>query len=80
MAVRTERWKQIRLRRGGSELYDLEADPGGQRNVIERHPAEARVLARVADGLAAARERRRTEETVVDPGTVDELRALGYVE
>lgn len=49
-AIRTERWKLIDSLepdphgRSMRELFDLHADPGEQRNLIDEHPAEAREL------------------------------------
>ncbi len=49
-AIRTQRWKFIDSiepdphGRPMQELFDLEADPGEQHNVVEQYPAEAREL------------------------------------
>jgi arylsulfatase A-like enzyme len=49
-AIRTERWKLIDSieqdphGRPMQELFDLDADPGEQHNVIDRHPEQARLL------------------------------------
>jgi hypothetical protein len=85
-SLRTARHKLIR--RGGfpegDALYDLAADPGEQRNVIddagaaavrERLHAASDALERAEAALRGA----RPEETL-SAETIEELRALGYVE
>ncbi|KUF10848.1 hypothetical protein AVJ23_10445 [Pseudoponticoccus marisrubri] len=37
--LRTPRWKLVRYGNGTQALFDLEADPGEQENVIDAHPA-----------------------------------------
>lgn len=52
-AVRMGRWKAVRLKVGAPlELYDLEADPGEQRNVAAANPD---VVARIEEYLKTAR-------------------------
>lgn len=78
---RTERWNYIWEENGPSELYDLEADPGEQTNVVERHPDVVEELRRRIDD-----HRRRLERTDEDVSVemTDEvkarLRRLGYSE
>jgi arylsulfatase A-like enzyme len=52
-AVRMDRWKALRLKPGAAlELYDLEDDPGEQKDVAAAHPD---VVARVQAYLETAR-------------------------
>ena len=80
VALRSERWKYIRLRDGHELLHDLTADPAEQRNVIEAHPGEAQGFAEIARRIDQARKDRQADEAVLDPDTVEALRALGYLE
>jgi arylsulfatase A len=52
-AVRMGRWKAVRLKTGAAlELYDLEADPGEQREIAAAHPD---VVSRIEKYLKTAR-------------------------
>jgi arylsulfatase A len=52
-AMRMGRWKAVRLKPGTAlELYDLEADPGEQRDVAAGHPE---VVGKIEASLKAAR-------------------------
>jgi arylsulfatase A len=52
-AVRMGRWKAVRLKTGAAlELYDLEADPGEQREIAAAHPD---VVSRIETYLKTAR-------------------------
>jgi arylsulfatase A-like enzyme len=82
------RYKLV-LRAGGSELYDLEADPGERRDLAALEPERLRALERRAAALHAENEARRLAlGPLGDPEelrraraeTQEELRALGYVE
>jgi arylsulfatase A-like enzyme len=74
-------WKHITSPSGGDELYDLEADPAEQRDLIAAHPATAGRLGRELEarlGSGAAGERSLPAEPTEQE--LEELRALGYVE
>jgi arylsulfatase A-like enzyme/Flp pilus assembly protein TadD len=73
-SLRRGNWKLVEAPR--SELYDLDADPGEERNRIAEE-------ARVARGLRARLEELPRAETIrpesLDPGTLASLHALGYL-
>ncbi len=61
-------------------LYDLEADPGERRNLLEAEPARRRALAlRVKEARARLARRQAAGEVEIDPALDAELRALGYL-
>jgi tetratricopeptide (TPR) repeat protein len=74
-ALRTPRHHYVRAPR--PELYDVAADPDERRNLLGDgpHPEADAADARIA-GLLSHGEPLRTSP--VDPGTLDQLRALGY--
>jgi arylsulfatase A-like enzyme len=62
-------------------LFDLQADPGEHRDVVEERPQVAGSLSRTLTALAGARPAPAPEPTVVvDLATEERLRALGYVD
>jgi arylsulfatase A-like enzyme/Flp pilus assembly protein TadD len=74
-ALRHDGWKLVEAPR--PELYDLTADPGETRNVIQQNGARAEPLRRLlerAESLPAVDAR-----TLDDPAAMERLRALGYV-
>lgn len=93
--VRSEDWALV-LKRGSTEreLYDMKADPGQTRNVIEERPEEAAQLLEAFSEFAQQQRRRplnflepdaETEELPAAPRreiadeTREQLRALGYL-
>jgi arylsulfatase A-like enzyme/Flp pilus assembly protein TadD len=73
-ALRHGGWKLVEAPR--PELYDLQADPGETRNLIQAQPGRAEELRRLlarAESLPAADSR-----TLEDPEAMERLRALGY--
>ena len=78
--MRTDKWKYVRAPR--PELYDLEKDPRETVNVI----GDNREVARRLDDLIQSVTSQGSPETptvigatVMDPGTAEHLRALGYI-
>jgi choline-sulfatase len=59
------------------ELYDLGADPGETRNLVESRAADVQRLRRGLDALRATE--RAAAATADDPEIAEKLRALGYV-
>lgn len=71
------RWKLIEDK--VDELFDLEADPGEQVNLIAGEVARAEMLSRLL--AAHAKSQPRTpERKVIGPEELEQLRSLGYVE
>jgi len=79
-AVVRGRHKLILTRPGGSELYDLESDPGEQRNLAGERPALARELLRASDDFRASARRWDASRTTVEVSEEDRrrLEELGY--
>jgi arylsulfatase A-like enzyme/Flp pilus assembly protein TadD len=75
----SSRWKYIQTTR--PELYDLQKDPGEQRNLVDTQPQQARSL---QDHLAlileqTVRQGKSREDAPLDPDLLKHLRSLGYV-
>ena len=78
--IRSEQWKYL-IGPEGEHLFPLADDPGGQGNVIDRHPSTAQYL---KETLASIRSSRPAGEGVAAEREEEEtrrlLRALGYLE
>ena len=81
--VRGTRYKLIRYKRRGEELYDLHADPGEQHNRIgDASPEVARVLAVLRpalDHLGTAEDRAADVARPLSDDAAQTLKALGYL-
>jgi len=75
--IRTNRWKYVRAPK--PELYDLSHDPAEAANVIASHPAEVRELEAVLNKVIQNRAAEKVQTTVVDQGTMNQLKSLGYL-
>jgi len=85
MAVSDGRYKFVRspgLSESTQLLFDLEADPGERRNLIEELPRQAdrleRALVEHVVDVEARRELIGVEHRAADPDVVEALQALGY--
>jgi arylsulfatase A-like enzyme/Flp pilus assembly protein TadD len=79
-AIRTNKWKYIQAPK--PELYDLENDPGEQKNVIDAHPKEGSELRTRLQQLYSDLSGASTEKVAVgrvDPQLEKQLRSLGYL-
>ncbi|MHC4742175.1 MAG: sulfatase-like hydrolase/transferase [Planctomycetota bacterium] len=74
-----KRWKYIQTTR--PELYDLQDDPGEQKNLVETHPHRARILKhRLAQVLEqTARQEEGQEDAPLSAEALKHLLSLGYV-
>jgi arylsulfatase A-like enzyme len=73
--IRRGNWKYIAAPR--PELYDLTADPGETRNLIDDEPARAADLARQVEAISSAT--LSGGAVRADPEALARLRALGYI-
>lgn len=67
----------------GTALYELEGDPGEERDLAAARPSQAAALASELHGIIASQERRlraRASEAVIDDATRERLRSLGYLD
>lgn len=80
--IRSARWKLVVLpgvAHDYLELYDLLADPGEKRSVLDGHPGiREEFLAALEKHLARARST-PTSRPELDPEEIERLRSLGYV-
>jgi arylsulfatase A-like enzyme len=74
-SVRTTRWKWAQKR-----LYDLQEDPGEQRDVKSLHPERAAAMRRLKDDLMARGSPEKADPIEFDEELLGRLRDLGYVE
>ncbi len=77
-ALTSNEWKYIESSK--PELYDLQADPGESRNVLEEHPEIASELARRLDALSRSFRTLEPAPAVLDQAALRRLRALGYLD
>ena len=76
-SLRADRYKLIDAPK--AELYDLQTDPGEERNVLERHPTVAAAMRRRLQSFDS--EALRTAGTLqpTDPAVSERIASLGYV-
>jgi arylsulfatase A-like enzyme len=81
-AVVRGRYKLILTKPGGTELYDLESDPGEQRNLAEERAALAGELLGSSSDFRASARRWDGRRTTVEVSEEDlrRLEELGYVD
>lgn len=69
---------------GADELYDLQKDPGEQKNLLGDRPILAAFLRAQLmerrDGFRKAAEGRKIEQAVIDESARENLKALGYLD
>jgi len=75
-SIRTDRWKMLLPRR---YLYDLGKDPAEQWDAAMSERQTVRELEQVLDETLASREPLEAEQVLPSDATLDELRALGYI-
>lgn len=84
-AIRAGRWKLIRERKSGTlELYDLDGDPREQRNLAAVETSQVEELhtklKAFLEGNTRIRDAAKVRRRSLDPKTVEELKALGYIQ
>lgn len=75
-AIQAGRWKYIEAPE--PELYDLQADPGEQRNLVAAEPSRVTSLKRALEGIAGAGAGRHAS-TPLTADARERLASLGYV-
>jgi arylsulfatase A-like enzyme len=80
VSIRTERYKYIDYPDKKDELYDLSADPKEQSNLIDKRRDAAEKFHKTALDVAFERKQKDTGKAVLDKKTVEELKALGYID
>lgn len=80
IALRTEAWKYIHNEKRDDELYDLRADPGETVNLITARPELAADFRAQVEQILEARKLLQVEQLQLDDRTIQELKALGYVD
>jgi arylsulfatase A-like enzyme len=80
ISIRTEGFKYIHFKNKEDELYDLKADPGERNNIIKQKPEVAQRFSQMLPPILAQRNEKRVNKVTLDKGTVEELKALGYIQ
>lgn len=80
LSIRTEKIKYIHFQDKKDEFYDLSVDPLEQNNIIDLQPDEAEKFHRMALGAVSEREKKEVERVILDKKTIEELKALGYLQ
>jgi arylsulfatase A-like enzyme len=76
-SLRTDRYKVIDAPR--AELYDLDSDPGEERDVLAEHPTVAAAMLHRVRSFETGQEPPATPGAEVDKAVLDRIRSLGYV-
>jgi arylsulfatase A-like enzyme len=74
-SLRKDGWKWVHR-----SIFNLKEDPGELHNLARKKPDVEDALHSQLDELVAARDRPTTAPVTIDPGTQEQLRALGYVD
>ncbi|MBC8206186.1 MAG: sulfatase-like hydrolase/transferase [Kiritimatiellaeota bacterium] len=78
MAISTDRWKYIQAPR--PELYDLDADPGEEHNIVKQEPQRARILEDKLKEVLEQSVRTDPDSKIdLDPESIRRLESLGYI-
>lgn len=80
IVIRTEKYKYIDYPDRKDEFYDLSVDPKEQNNIIDEREGDAEIFRKIALRVAQERKEKNTKKAVLDKKTVEELKALGYVQ
>lgn len=80
ISIRTEEFKYIHFKNKDDELYDLKADPSEKNNIIKQKPEVAQRFSQMLPPILAQRNEKRVNKVTLDKGTVEELKALGYIQ
>jgi len=80
LSIRTEKYKYIHSPNKEDEFYDLSVDPKERNNIIDLRRDEAERFRKMALKVAQERKEKNTRKAVLDKKTVEELKALGYVQ
>lgn len=76
-----KRWKYLHRTIGPDELYDLKRDPHETRNLIDRKPERAERMKRdLGERVTRLRGDGRRDAASVDPETIEQLEAMGYLQ
>lgn len=81
LSIRTEQFKYIHYEDRNDELYDLKLDPKEKKNIIKLKPEVADEFRQMLLPMLAEKNKNRVLNTTkIDKKTVEELKALGYIQ
>ncbi len=79
-AIVQDRYKYIRNSKQSDELYNLKNDPLEKQNLIEKEPVQAGYLGKLLLMQLESKKPRSIESPNLDEATLENLKALGYVD